>query len=428
MRAILYSLRSARYRRGEDGQMNAKMISEILKNTDYVRVGGTGAELKTAEYLMKLSEALGAKAHLEPFPVAMADMHEAHLIADGAEIPCKGFLCCGSGRVEAPFLYLPNTDPASLDAAKGKIVLLDTGVGYFTYHDLLDAGAAGIITHNGNVNFRDSDIDQKELRGYVSMGQKILCVNVNAKDAVKLVKKNPKTVVISVDETEYDGESRNVVAEIPGQTDEWIVLTAHYDSTSLSRGAYDNMTGCIGLLGIMEALLKTAPNRYGLRFVFCGSEERGLLGAKAYVAAHEDELTKIALNINLDMIGTIMGRFIACCSTESRLVDYISYICLEQGWGMNARQGVYSSDSTPFADKGIPAVSFARLAGGDLAPIHNRYDTMDVLSTTQIQKDIAFLADFTRRMATAVKCPVKREIPENVKKELDEYLNRKRKQ
>lgn len=407
--------------------MNVKTILEILKNTDYVRVGGSDAELKTAQYLAELSRGLGAEARLEPFPVAMADMREAHLIADGAEIPCKGFLCCGSGRVEAPFLYLPNNDPASLSAAKGKIVLLDTGVGYFTYHDLLDNGAVGIITYDGNVNFRDSDIDQKELRGYVSMGKKILCANINAKDAVKLVKKSPKTVVISVDETEYEGESRNVVAEIPGQTDEWIVFTAHYDSTSLSRGAYDNMTGCIGLLGIMEELLKTAPNRYGARFVFCGSEERGLLGAKAYVAAHEGELSKIALNVNLDMIGTIMGKFIACCSAESKLVDYISYFSMERGWGMNARQGVYSSDSTPFADKGVPAVSFARLAGGSIAPIHNRYDTMSVLSPAQIAKDTAFLADFARHMATAVKCPVSREIPENVKNELDEYLSRKRK-
>ena len=32
-------------------------------------------------------------------------------------------------------------------------------------------------------------------------------------------------------------------------------------------------------------------------------EERGLLGSKAYVRDHEEELDKIVLNINLDMIG-----------------------------------------------------------------------------------------------------------------------------
>ena len=79
-----------------------------------------------------------------------------------------------------------------------------------------------------------------------------------------------------------------MIAELPGKREEWIVLSAHYDTTSLSHGAYDNMSGCAGLLGIMEQM-KGKELNYGLRFVFCGSEERGLLGAKAYVRDHEKE-------------------------------------------------------------------------------------------------------------------------------------------
>ena len=45
----------------------------------------------------------------------------------------------------------------------------------------------------------------------------------------------------------------------------------------------------------------------------------------------------------------------------------------------------------------------------------------------QMGKDIDFIAEFTRRMAMAAVCPVSREMPEKVKKELDEYLFRKRK-
>lgn len=88
---------------------------------------------------------------------------------------------------------------------------------------------------------------------------------------------------------------------------------------------------------------------------------------------------------------------------------------------------MYSSDSTPFADNGVPALSMARLAGGSIAPIHCRYDQQDVLSMEQMEKDIAFITAFTRRMADAAVCPVSREIPESVRKELDEYLFRKRK-
>ena len=407
--------------------MNRKTIRDILKKTDYIRVSGSDEEKQAAAYLQGLCTEMGVSAWQESFDVDTAEIRDASLSADGREIPCKGYKLCGSGSVEAPLCYLPNTDPASLSLAKGKIVLLDTGITYWVYQDLLDAGAVGFITYDGDVRYPDRDIDQKMLRPYVSKGRKVPCVNINAKDAFRLVQAAPETVSLRVEQTESVSSSQNVVAEIPGRTDEWIVLSAHYDSTPLSRGAYDNMSGCIGLLGIMEALRGKAPLRYGLRFIFCGSEEVGLLGSKAYTAAHEKELEKMALNVNLDMIGTYMGRFIACISAENRLLHYLEYLCALRGWGLHARQDVYSSDSTPFADKGVPALSFARIAPKSQATIHNRYDTRALLSEEQLIADIGFLSDFTLSMADAVKCPVSREIPEDVKTKLDEYLLRKRK-
>ena len=287
--------------------MTQEKIREILDRTDYIRTSGSEEEKAAAVYLAEECRKYGVQAALEPFDVWTAEIREAVLTADGREIPCKGYKLCGSGSVEAPLCYLPNTDPASCAQAKGKIVLLDTGITYWVYHDLLNAGAVGFITYDGDIHFEDRDIDQKMLRPYVSLGKKVPCVNINAKDAFELVKSAPASVSIRIEQEETAGESQNVVAEIPGRTDEWIVLTAHYDSTPLSHGAYDNMSGCVGLLGIMEALREKAPLRYGLRFVFCGSEEVGLLGSKAYTAAHEKELGKVALNINLDMIGTYMG-------------------------------------------------------------------------------------------------------------------------
>lgn len=413
--------------------MNRKQVRQILKDTDYIHTSGSAEELKAARYLQEVCGKLGVTARLEAFPVEMAEVKSASLEVTGRDgrvrsIPCKGYKLCGSGKWEAPFLYLPDTDPASLSKAAGHIVLIDTGVGYFGYRDLLENDVKGIITYDGNVNFRDRDIDQKELRPFVVDGErKLPAVNVNAKDAFALVKSGAQSVTICIEQEESAGESHNVVAELTGETDEWIVLTAHYDTTPLSHGSYDNMSGCIGLLAVMDAL-RGKKHRYGLRFVFCGSEERGLLGSKAYVAAHEEELPKVALNINLDMIGTYMGRFIARVSAEDGLVQFIRYFASMRGFGIKASGGVYSSDSTPFADKGVPALSFARLAGGNMAPIHNRYDTPAVLSDEQILKDCDFITAFTAGMADAVKCPVKREIPEKIRKELDEYLGRKRRE
>ena len=98
------------------------------------------------------------------------------------------------------------------------------------------------------------------------------------------------------------------------------------------------------------------------------------------------------------------------------------------GFPVESRTGLYSSDSTPFADQGVPALSFARDASRNVAPIHCRYDLKEVLSMEQLQKDINFLTTFTKRFANAAICPVSRTIPEKIRKELDEYLYRKRKE
>ena len=408
--------------------MNQRALKKIFLDTDFVHRSGTPQELQAAEYLKARCEELGAKAWLESFPVPMADMEEARVFADGKEIPCKGFFCCGSGEVEGELYYMPGLDKVSIAGAKDKIVLLDSqGIGFFPYQDLMKAGARGILFQYGNIHFPNRDIDERDLRAHVvGEERKVLCAMIHSESAVALVKNKVRRVRILIRQREYEGESHNVVAELPGKRDEWITLSAHYDTTALSHGSYDNMSGCVGLLGVLDALRGRAHN-YGLRLVFCGSEERGLLGSKAYVRDHEAELEKIALNINLDMIGTIMGKFIAKVSAEDKLAHYLSYLGAELGFPVDAKTGVYSSDSTPFADKGVPALSLARLANGSVAPIHCRYDRPDVLSMEQMQKDVAFIAEFTRRMADAAVCPVSREIPEKVKKELDEYLFRKRK-
>ena len=71
-------------------------------------------------------------------------------------------------------------------------------------------------------------------------------------------------------------------------------------------------------------------------------------------------------------------------------------------------------------------MSFARLAPPNTGTIHNSYDTIALMSGEQMVQDIEFLVAFSDRMANAVKMPVAKEIPENMKEKLDEYLTRKR--
>ena len=404
--------------------MNANEIMKIFEETAYVRMGGTDAELRAAKYLVAYCEKLGLQATIEDFPVDMANIQEAVFEADGVSITCKGYFNAGNAEVEAPFYYLRSLEPYALKQCKDKIVMIDGYLGYWIYQDLMENGAVGFVTYDGNANYCDRDIDQRELRSFVHKGNKIPGVNINAKDAISLINKGVSSAKIILKQEEYVGNSRNVIVDMPGEIDEYIVLTAHYDSTSLSQGAYDNMSGSVGLLGIAE-YFTTHPHRYGLRFVWCGSEERGLLGAKAY-CEKEENLKNVALNINLDMIGCIMGKFIGCVSAEEKLVHYISYLGSELGFPISVKQDVYSSDSTPFADKGVPALSFARIAPQNTATIHNSYDTIAVMKGEQMEEDIAFIVAFTDRMANAKLCPVAKEIPDTVKEKLDIYLARTR--
>ncbi len=404
--------------------MDAKQIMKIFEDTAYVRMGGSQEELRTAKYLMTKLEDMGLKAAIEEFDVDMAEIEDAQLLVDGICVTCKGYLNAGTAEVEAPLYYLRSSDKVSLSQCKGKIVMVDGYLGYWRYQDMLENGAVGFITYDGNANYADRDIDQRELRKATHKGNKIPGVNINAKDAISIIRKGAKTAKILLKQREFEGKSHNVVLDLPGEVDEYIALTAHYDSTSLSQGAYDNMSGSVGILAIAEHFAKN-PHRYGLRFIWCGSEERGLLGSKAY-CAKEENLKNCVLNINLDMIGCIMGKFIYCATAEEKLCHYLSYLGSELGFPIEGKQDVYSSDSTPFADKGIPAVSFARIAPQNTATIHNSYDTLAVMKGEQMVEDIEFITAFTSRMANAVLCPVDKSIPDNMKDKLDIYLCRKR--
>ena len=158
--------------------MHQKTISRIIKETAYIRTGGSSEEKKAARYLADECKKLGLDAVLEPFTVDMATIHTAALEVDGKAIPCKGYLCAGTSTVEAPLYYLTDNCPYSLAACKGKIVLFDGYLGYWRYQDLLENGAVGFISYDGNLNYTDRDIDQREKQRnqFCNMGGVSFCI------------------------------------------------------------------------------------------------------------------------------------------------------------------------------------------------------------------------------------------------------------
>ncbi len=407
---------------------------ELLKKLYFVRTGGSEEELVAANILKEECESLGVEAHLESFKVDGYKVEKAYVkfLDPDMEIECAGVGMSGSTideGITGDFTYINSLADAEVQDVENKICLLHSKlVNAKLYKRLVEKKAIGLVLCCGNVydDNKDVDLDPYMYRERNYKHGKIPAVCIRMKDAEKVLRAKPKQVHIELKQEELANDSHNVVATIPGNKypEEIIAITAHYDSVSYSKGAYDNATGSTGIMQLLAYFKEHAPART-LKFIWCGSEEMGLLGSKDYCEKHKDELVNHKMCINIDMIGVTIGFDIACCTCNNSLVNYIKYLGCELGFPITVRQGVYSSDSTPFADNGVPGMSFARIAPAGGAVIHSHKDVMDFLEEDNYYKSCDFIAEFTSRMANAVVFPVEREIPGNIKEEIEYYFGRK---
>jgi Zn-dependent M28 family amino/carboxypeptidase len=84
------------------------------------------------------------------------------------------------------------------------------------------------------------------------------------------------------------GTSANVLAELPGTTDEVVLLGAHLDSWELGTGALDDGAGCAIAIEAARyiAALPHAPRRT-IRIGLFANEEMGIGGGLAYADAYK---------------------------------------------------------------------------------------------------------------------------------------------
>jgi hypothetical protein len=155
----------------------------------------------------------------------------------------------------------------------------------------------------------------------------------------------------------------NLVADYPGEgagasgDGEMVVLGAHLDSWDLGTGATDNGAGVVTILEVLRAYhaLGLRPKR-SLRVVLFSGEEQGLLGSRAYVAAHRDALARIQAVLVQDAGA---GRVVGFPDMKSDAL----YAALTRAVAPAASLGpvdiVYGrsggSDFEPFAERGVPA-------------------------------------------------------------------------
>lgn len=404
----------------------------IIEKLSFNRTGGTLDELRAANILKSEVEALGGTASLEPFTIKTYTARKAVLRVTEPferEITVTVVGRTGStaeGGIDAEFKYIEAGEEIDFIGVSGKIVMLNA-LNLDIYKRLTKSGAAGFLVFDGG--FLDdedkTDLGKRYIRELFIENGLVPGLNMRVKDAIEMVRDGASKVHFELIQDEIELTSHNVVADIKGseKPEEIIAFTAHYDSVPFSPGAWDNASGSADLMYLYRCFSEHKPMRT-LRFIWCGSEELGLLGSKAYTEAHDGELEGYKFCINIDMTGPVLGNDIAVCTTESSLLGAMDFLAREMKHSIRVSQGVYSSDSTPFADHGVPAVSFARTGQ---AGAHSRNDIISPLCPANLAHTMEYILAFTQKIANGQLVGVPRSIPQNMKDEIDKYYRREKK-
>jgi Peptidase family M28/PDZ domain/PA domain len=217
----------------------------------------------------------------------------------------------------------------------------------------------------------------------------------------------------------------NVLAYLPGQTDEYVIVGAHYDH--LGRGNFDSLApsqigqihpgaddNASGTAGVLELARLLAPQRgqlkRGILFMDFAGEELGLLGSAAWVKEPTRPLQKSIAMINMDMIGRIKDDkvYIGGVGTGSTFKPILAQAEKEQtqkdsGFKIEYSAGGYSSsDHTSFVSKKIPVLFFF---SGLHSDYHKPSDTWEKINAPSAAKLLDFVENVTLQLASASEPP-----------------------
>ena len=417
--------------------VSAYRAFSLLKELAYERVSCSQEERKAAERLLAEAQSTGVEAHIEDFTVKCGKVSHAKLVVTEPyvkEYEVTGYERAAStpeGGVDLPFYYAENVEDVHLLSVKGKAVLINGRLRRKDYEKLQKAGVAAILTFSGTTIDRksESDCDIRKLREALTddLGD-CIALNMRADAAAELVRRGAKTVHIELQNENYDGTSCNVCAVIPGTKypDEVISFGAHFDSVYFSTGVYDNMSGSVIIMELLRYFAEHKPQRT-MQFNWYGSEEQGLLGSKAWVAAHKDELDKHVLMVNVDVAAATLGKNVAPVLATEGAVGYVAALMREMGVACETKLDIYSSDCIPFADNGVPAINLCRFGVPGANYIHDRNDNLksNYIDAKSLDITLQQTLGMVKRIDAAVVFPVKKEISDDIKKKVDEYLFKK---
>jgi aminopeptidase YwaD len=208
----------------------------------------------------------------------------------------------------------------------------------------------------------------------------------------------------------------NVLAYLPGKTDEYVIIGAHYDHLGYGNvdslapsqigqihpGADDNASGTAGVLELARlfAPMKGKLQR-GILFCSFAGEELGLLGSAEWAKDPTLPLGKAVAMINMDMIGRIKDEkvFVGGVGTGATFKSLLDDEKGKSPFKFEYSEGGYgASDHTSFVTKKIPVLFFF---SGLHSDYHKPSDTWEKIDAPDAAKLLDFIEDISLKLDSA---------------------------
>jgi Zn-dependent M28 family amino/carboxypeptidase len=342
--------------------------------------------------------------------------------------------------VKDKIVLLLRYEPAGFAAKSGHAGLTEHSQWITKAINARNHGAKAIIIVNGKLG--DGEDDQLTKFGSVNGPENAGIVIVQAKNEVAqawfaAAKKSLTTVQDQLnasstpDSFAFPGDLRlsikvniestratvdNVLAYLPGKTDEYIIIGAHYDHLGYGNvdslapsqigkvhpGADDNASGTAG---VMELARLLAPRKgqlqRGILFASFAGEELGLLGSAEWTKEPTLPIGKAVAMINMDMIGRIKDEkvYIGGVGTGSTFQSLLDEEKAKSQFKIEYSASGYSaSDHTSFVGKKIPVLFFF---SGLHSDYHKPSDTWDKIDAPDAAKLLDFVDDVALKIDSA---------------------------
>ena len=265
---------------------------------------------------------------------------------------------------------------------------------------LEEAGAAGILHSRWSNDYGVNKVFSTNTR-------RIPSVDLSCEDYGLIVRlaqndQGPRLRVTAEAEFTAEAPTFNTIAEIRGTQlpNEYVLLSAHFDSWDGSSGATDNGTGTITMMEAMRILKLAYPNpRRTILVGHWSGEEQGLNGSRAFAHDHpeiveglqalfnQDNGTGRVVNISMQGLTAAGAHFASWLSKIPQ--EITAYIDLN----MPGSPGGGGSDYASFICAGAPAFSLSALNWGyGTYTWHTNRDTYDKIVMDDLKNNATLTA------------------------------------